>query len=159
MGNALDVDLSEVEALAKKFEGAESVIHKKSKAFMHEAVLFFEGKTIDNTPVGATQELRNSIFSTVRGLGLGLEGIVASNALHAELVELGTKPHWPPIAPLEYWADRKLGKPGLGFVIARKIAQRGTRAQKMFETALEEGRPILASKVGDFPAEILKALR
>ena len=53
-------------------------------------------------------------------------------------VELGTKPHFPPIEPLIDWVKARLGistekeARGVAFLIARKIAVRGTAAQHPF---------------------------
>lgn len=56
---------------------------------------------------------------------------------YAAAVEFGSKPHFPPIAPIERWAKIKLGQPGLGFLIARKISQKGTKAQPYLVPAFE----------------------
>lgn len=58
-------------------------------------------------------------------------------AEYAECVHEGTRPHFPPIEPIENWARRKLGKTGLGYVIARKIAQKGTKPNPFLRKAAE----------------------
>ncbi|MFP3386732.1 hypothetical protein, partial [Tritonibacter sp. SIMBA_163] len=70
----------------------------------------------------------------------GVIGIVGTAALHAVPVEMGSKPHFPPIQPLEDWAHHKLDLPaeearGAAFAIARKIAAKGTEGAHMVERA------------------------
>jgi len=62
-------------------------------------------------------------------------------------VEYGTRPHWPPIAPLAYWAARKFGYPvgsseakRAGYLIARKISRVGTKGQHMVEKTADANR-------------------
>lgn len=62
-------------------------------------------------------------------------GNVQTSVRYAQPVETGSKPHWPPIAPLRLWAKRKLGDERLAFAVARAIARRGTRGAHMFEKA------------------------
>ena len=61
---------------------------------------------------------------------------VATN-IYANYVEFGTKPHWPPVAPLELWVTRKFGLSGpeaqaVAHSIAANIAHRGTWAKANF---------------------------
>lgn len=81
-----------------------------------------------------TGSLRGSIKKEVRRL----TGTVTAAEDYAIFIEEGTRAHFPPVAPLERWAQRKLGAPGLGFVIARKIAREGTKPQPFMVPALEK---------------------
>lgn len=65
-------------------------------------------------------------------------GVVGIGERYGAYVEFGTRPHFPPVAPIERWAKTKLGQEGLGFVIARKIARRGTKAQPYVEPAFRD---------------------
>jgi len=97
----------------------------------------------DRTPT-THGTLRVSILGDVRPLaGLGMEGVVGTSLAYALPVELGTKPHMPPVAPLVQWAKQKLGVSGkeaerAGWAIARKIARVGTKGHFMFATAFAE---------------------
>ena len=82
-----------------------------------------------------TGQLQQSVYAKVLG---DTKGEVYVGAKHGIFVEKGTRPHWPPIEPLEKWARIKLGQPGLGFVISRKIAQVGTKAHAYFAPAVEK---------------------
>jgi HK97 gp10 family phage protein len=55
-------------------------------------------------------------------------------------VEFGTRPHFPPLAPITAWA-RRHGIEKAAFAIARKISRVGTRAQPFMRPALEKVMP------------------
>ena len=75
------------------------------------------------------------------------EVFTGAQAPYAEYIEEGTRPHWPPRAPLELWAQRKLGDARLWFVVARAIARRGTRAYHMFRDALAQVQPTMQGRM------------
>jgi hypothetical protein len=62
---------------------------------------------------------------------------------YAEPVELGTRPHFPPVQALEDWVREKISRdakeiPGIAFCVARKISLEGTEGHFMFRDALQE---------------------
>jgi len=64
-------------------------------------------------------------------------GLLGSLVPYAEPVEYGSRPHWPPLAPLELWVRRKLGVPAaqvksVAYLVARKISRVGTQGYHMF---------------------------
>jgi hypothetical protein len=65
-------------------------------------------------------------------------GVVAVGEKYGLYVEKGTRPHRPPVGPLERWAKTKLQQSGLGFVIARKIAREGTKANPFVKPAYKK---------------------
>lgn len=78
------------------------------------------------------------------------EVFTGRQAPYALYVEEGTRPHFPPRAPLEAWARRKLGDGRLWFVVARAIARRGTRARHMFRDALRIVQPKIEPTITAF---------
>ena len=88
--------------------------------------------------------LRASITPEVRSLApKTIRGVVGSNLKYAPYQELGTKPFWPPWAPLFEWARRKtrgnLQAAGALATAARKaIARRGIKAIRYLQGALED---------------------
>ena len=69
-------------------------------------------------------------------------GVVGVGERYGFPVEFGRRPgSMPPSAPLERWAAIKLGKPGMGFVIAKKIMRQGTKAQPFMGPAFREAAP------------------
>jgi hypothetical protein len=82
--------------------------------------------------------LANSITFEVNDSGL--TGEVSVNSAYGAHVEFGTRPHFPPIQPLKDWARRHGLPENVGFLIARKIAERGTPAQPFLFPAAESER-------------------
>lgn len=68
-----------------------------------------------------------------------LRGELTNATDYAIFVAKGTKPHWPPIKPIEKWANRKGIPP---FLVARAIARRGTKANPFFDNAVSAGQVI-----------------
>jgi len=96
-----------------------------------------EVKTL--TPVGATGQLRGGIKPFTFRQGDTIITEVTPDKEYAPYVEFGTKAprKAPPFEPLLYWVTRRLGLAGKEAIsatraIQRKIAVRGTKAQKMF---------------------------
>lgn len=129
--------------LAALWDQAPQIAEKHLRAAMEEALLFLQREVQEATPTGAHQLLRKSITAEpVQRLASGLLGVVdvkQGSALdYAVAVELGTKPHMPPIAPLVDWAKAKLGldpdeAEAAAHGIAWKIFHQGTKGAHMFE--------------------------
>lgn len=81
--------------------------------------------------------LRGSITPSVSVGATEIKGVVGSNVKYAPFMELGTRPHWPPISALETWA-RRHGM--VAFLVARAIARRGLKARKFLQRAFDENR-------------------
>lgn len=95
---------------------------------------FLQRALVIVTPSGATGHLRQGVSLEVRDFGDDVQGQVGfqgPGARYAEAVEEGTRPHWPPIAPLRLWAARVLGDASAAYPIAAKIAKHGTDGQHM----------------------------
>lgn len=67
--------------------------------------------------------------------------------VYGAAVEYGTVPHFPPVAPLIRWVEKKFGthlsageQKSVAYAIARTIAKRGTAGHFMFQRAFEQGR-------------------
>lgn len=147
--NGLDIriDLHSAEALIAAFEEAPDIVEEELYGATWEASLFLQREVQERTPVGVGGGggLKGSISAREPGrIADGVIGAVATSLAHAAPVELGTKPHMPPVKPIEDWARIKLGldpqeAKGAAFAIARKIAREGTEGAFMFTETFEEG--------------------
>ena len=68
---------------------------------------------------------------------------MGSSQISMVAVELGTKPHMPPSKALIPWVRAVLGvsakeAPGVAYLVARKIAKSGTKAQRPLARTLAE---------------------
>lgn len=86
-------------------------------------------------------------------------GVVAVGERYGGAVEFGRRPgKMPPVAPLERWAAVKLGQPGAGFVIARKIGRVGTRPQPFLEPALRDNADYVLRQFADAAEYLLREI-
>lgn len=114
----------------------------------------------------STQKLRNTIKQNIVGKGITFQGnlgrsvtviesnerkgVVGVGERYGGAVEFGRKAgKMPPVAPIERWAALKLGAPGAGFVIARKIGRKGTKAQPFVKPAFVSDSPVILKYFGD----------
>ena len=104
---------------------------------MRDATLLVTRGAKQNAPVD-TGRLRASITPEVRGEGEDMIGVVGSNVVYAPYVELGTRPHFPPLAALEVWARRHGTS---AFLVARAISQRGTTPRLFLQNAYNDSKP------------------
>ena len=107
------------------------------RQFLLKSAILMEANVKKATPVD-TGRLRASITHKVEPF----RAIVGTNVAYAPHVEFGTRPHWPPLAALQPWAQRHGFPPGRqgAFLVARAIARRGTRARHMFQKGVEQSR-------------------
>jgi hypothetical protein len=133
-------NLADLAPALKRLHTFPEAMRKEVHRTMQASVSLLESEVTERTPVGATEELRNSIYGEVRDSVYGTEvtGIVGAPVVYALPVEMGTKPHWPPKGALTSWVRRKLQIVGddhvasVEFRIRAKIAARGTKGAHMF---------------------------
>lgn len=157
----LKVDLQELEALVKEYPEAAK---KARMRRLTEAVMLLEREIKRDTPYGAGPiHLRDTIHGAVKEYGERATGILGTPMEYGEPVELGTKPHFPPVGPIEHWVRVKLRlpdeiAPSVAFLIARAISRRGTKGKKMFAHGFEDNeakiRRILEAIPGDIVREV-----
>lgn len=119
--------------LRRNMGEAGKAVYPLAKSALNKSAIQIKGRAKNNAPV-AFGDLQRSFKHDVKGL----TATVWSGKEYALYVEKGTRPHFPPVAPLARWAGLKLGDSSLGFVIARSIAKKGTKAQPFFEPAVED---------------------
>ena len=137
----LEVTLDGGQALSDALARAPHIVDQELGAFMAVAIDHLATEVRDRTP-SAFGHLRGSIAGTVRHSAGGVLGVVGTPLPYAIPVELGTKPHRPPMQPLEDWARKKFGVPKrearrIAYLVARKIGREGTQGAFMFKKAFE----------------------
>jgi len=118
---------------------------------MRDATLMVSRSAKERAPVD-TGRLRATITPEIRREGNTTLGVVGSNVKYAAAVELGSKPHFPPLAALENWA-RRHGT--TAYVVARAIARRGTKAKRFLQGAFDENKDAIVRKLGDVVGRIV----
>jgi hypothetical protein len=130
--------------LIRKLRSFNPIAKRASKGKMEKwgAVKAEEVKErIRNAPRVDTGELWQGIHYKVTQTMDGYQVVVSPSekgSRYAVFVEKDTRPHWPPRAALEPWAERH-GIPV--FLVQRSIATKGTKGIHMFELELKEAIP------------------
>jgi len=145
-GLDIRIDAGSVADLAAAWEAAPAIVAEELVRAAWEAEMLLQREVVERTPrgVGSGDGLAGSIIAQEpRLLADQVIGAVSTSILHAVPVELGTRPHFPPVAPLVEWARKVLGVPaeeaeGVGLAIARKISRQGTKGAFMFRRAFDE---------------------
>ncbi len=142
------MDIQGVAELARLWEAAPDITREELSRTMTEAGLLLKREVKERTPV-ATGTLRKSITSRQRVLAGNVIGVVGSPLNYAVSVELGTRPHFPPVAPLKDWVKQKLDLPSkqagaVAHAIVRTIGMRGTKGTHMFRDAFAANREQIA---------------
>jgi len=155
------VDLSGVKKLMARYPEIAATVQREK---VTDATLLLKRAIKMLTPEGAGPiHLRDTIFHKIERRGISARGVISTPAIYGEAVELGTKPHFPPVAPIQYWVEKKLGLSGedaksTAFLIARAISKRGTEGAKMFHRGLEENEAAVMAILNQIPAEIKRRL-
>lgn len=136
------INIAALETLQRGWAQAPEMTRNELTVAMYHVTLLYEREVKDAMPRGATGLTAASISSDVFSQPQGVLGVVGSSQPSAAFVEFGTKPHMPPVDALVPWVRSVLGINGpearsVAFLVARKIAAKGTRAQKPFEKTLQ----------------------
>jgi HK97 gp10 family phage protein len=119
---------------------------------MVEAALIVAISARRKAPVD-TRRLQSSIMPSIRRFGNEVMGVVGSNVKYAPFMELGTKPHFPPLQALEAWAERH---GTTAYVVARAISRRGLKPRRYLQKAVEENTRKVVRLIGHFVAKIIR---
>lgn len=141
MAEVMSIQLQGTEELKRALEQAPEVVRQEFKTFGHAMVAHIKAEVQDRTPA-TFGTLRASIHANAHSNPKSILGVVGTSLDYAVPVELGTKPHFPPVQALEDWVRQKLGLTGregrsVAFAIARKIGRVGTQGHYMFRDAFE----------------------
>lgn len=126
----------------------EMVDEELSRAAL-EASIIVTRNVKDVTPVGVSrgggEGLQASIRYQIYPSAGEVTGVISSPLNYVEPVEIGSRPHMPPVESLREWAESK----GLSaWAVAKSIAKHGTKGQWMFKKGFETSGPML-ERIGD----------
>lgn len=154
-------DLKALERLTKRYPEESG---RARRGRLTEALLLLEAAVKAATPEGAGPiHIRDTVHSLVTQRGEAFWGLVGTPAIYGEPLERGSKPHFPPVAPIRFWVEKVLGKTGreaqsAAFCIARAISRRGTKPRQMFERGFETNEQRVIAILEQIPADIVKAV-
>jgi len=144
-GVMLQLDLSEVVAVAKAMEIAPELVNEHFLPPMLQASFLAQREIVERTPrgIGAGGGLAGSIQAREPEIGVEqIVGLVGTPLAYAEPVEVGSRPHMPPLQPLVDWVRLKLKKKpqeveGIARAIQWKIFHHGTKGHFMFRDGMK----------------------
>ncbi|MDE0341235.1 MAG: HK97 gp10 family phage protein [Nitrospinae bacterium] len=156
-------DLAEAPSTVRE----EAEVFRLAREAMADVTGMLRREVITRTPIGASGNLKGSIFTEIKGENPGvLRGVVASRAPYAGYVEFGRRaggatPPWREGSPLYRWAVRNLESrngdfESVAFLVARAIDRRGIRGRRMFARALEENRSRIDGRIRELLDEIAR---
>ena len=134
---------------------------------MAEVTEMLRREVMTRTPIGASGNLRGSIYTEIKGEDPQvLRGVVASRVPYARYVEFGRRagggmPPWREGSSLYRWVAHKLDPPDgyierVSFLVARAIARRGTSGHRMFARAFKENQSRIEGRFGELADEIAR---
>lgn len=143
----LQFDDSQIKGLAALWKRAPEIMTEEMLVSIVQYNDLVWGQLREQLPRGAGglngAGIVGSVTSEIEQLSDNVIGVVGTDLPYAEYVELGTAPHFPPIQPLEDWVQAKLGiddeqeRRSVAFLIARKIAVKGTKADGTWSRVAE----------------------
>lgn len=138
--SSLHLSIPSLQALLRGFAQAPEITRRELLGTMTEATLLVEREAKERTPK-VTGMTAASIASDAFSTPAGVIGTVGSSQPSATFIELGTKPHMPPVEALVPWVRAVLGvdrkrERSVAYLVARKIARKGTKAQRPFGEAI-----------------------
>ncbi|MGD9638380.1 MAG: hypothetical protein AB7U85_04910 [Alphaproteobacteria bacterium] len=162
----LEIQRQNWEKFSKALAKSPEEIGKQLAAAIWQAEMLLQRETVEKTPTGVSRGagLRASIISEKpQIMSDQIIGSVGTSLNYAVPVELGTKPHRPPVAPIMEWAKYKLGvtEPEairIGYAIANKIAKKGTEGSFMFKQAFEKNQKQVDALLNKALNKVLRGL-
>lgn len=149
----LEITAADHVMLSDLWERAPEITRSELLVAMTDANLLLQGELMQDLPRGAggAAGLAGSIQREERVQDERVLGLVSTPLPYGEYVELGTRPHMPPIQPLVDWVEAKLGETGdaavgAAFAIAKTIARRGTRPQPVWASTYRRVEAELRAK-------------
>jgi hypothetical protein len=120
---------------------------------MNGSLLYLVGQVRERTPTNQGH-LRRSFDTKTTVFMDAVFGEVNNPLTYAMPVEMGTRPHFPPLEPLIDWVEAKLGlygsdAEGAARGIQRKIGRFGTPGYGMARYALIDGQDTIRAEFDD----------
>jgi len=130
MSEIVTIKIDGLDKVKSAFAKAPALVTSEMKNAIQKALILLQGSARQFVPKD-TSNLGSQIKTEITS---SLSGQVIADTNYALFVHEGTAPHWPPLEAIEPWA-RRHGIPA--FLVARSIAQKGTKAQPFFQWAKE----------------------
>lgn len=149
------IHVPDAERISAAFAAAPAMVLDELETTMGSLISNLDRETRENTPTAA---------GTLRSAWLpNVDVVAATDTVYGRLtnplpyalpVELGSRPHYPPLDPLISWIEVKTGLQGAeaearARIAQRAIGRRGTPARKMAATALADARETIQAEFAE----------
>lgn len=102
-------------------------------------------RNLTDLPAVDSGRLRNSI--RIESFADGLARGVGTDLDYAKPVEMGSRPHFPPLEPIRQWCRRHSIPESAAYAIALKIAKNGQAPKPYLFPAFEQERPYFEATI------------
>ena len=158
----ISIGVDSAVAISRAWATHPHLVTDELETAMLSSLLYLEGQTAERTPVNLGT-LRRSYTSQVSTFIDAVFGTMSSPVTYALPIEMGTKPHFPPLEPLINWVEAKLGlygdeAEGAARGIQRKIGRFGTPGYGMARFALIDGQATIRAEFDDAAERITARL-
>ena len=146
--NEIHIDFDRLQMLERSLDSHPQVVREELERAVVESDELVLREVQDAWP-HASGVSRESMFARELVDGLRVEGFVGSSLDYVQPVDLGTKPHFPPIEPLVDWVKIRFAVSSeqqaehIARAIAWKIFHRGTEGAHVFPQVLARLEPQL----------------
>lgn len=149
------IQVPDAQAISAAFAAAPAMVLDELETTMGSLMLYLDRETRENTPTAA---------GTLRSAWLpNVDVVAATDTVYGRLtnplpyalpVELGSRPHYPPLEPLINWVEQKLGlqgdeAEGAARGIQRKIGRYGSPGMGMAHYALADARETIQAEFAE----------
>lgn len=164
------VNVDDAMAMARGWAVAPDMVIEELETAMGSSLLYLQGQAAERSRErpdglnGANRGLLARSFDTRMVSFIdAVFGEVTNPLSYALPVELGTRPHWPPLSPLIDWVEAKIGlvgdeAEGMARGIQRKIGARGSVGRFMARDALAHGVATVQQEFADAAERITQRL-
>jgi len=154
----LTIDASQFLQLADVWKQAPELTQRELLRAVTEADVLVQGELQQHLPMGAGGRSGSGLVGGVHHeeslVADGVLGMVAESQPYGAYVEVGTKPHKPPIQPLMDWIEAVIGlrekeAKSMAFAIRNTIGKRGTHAQPVWQQTYNKMLPKIQQLLTD----------
>lgn len=158
----ITIDVDSARTISAAFVAAPEMVVEELETAMLSSLAYLGREMAERTPTNMGT-LRRSYDRRVSTFVDAVFGEITSPLTYALPVELGTKPHFPPIEPLVDWVEAKLGLYGdeaesAARGIQRKIGRFGSPGYGMARFALLDGLSTVQAEFADAAGRIAARL-
>lgn len=163
----ITTDFGTVSHFIRLWQQAPEITREEVLRAVTEADLLIQGELQQSVARGAGglhgAGIAGSIFREEHVLDANVIGLVATNQAYAEYREVGTRPHTPPITPLEDWVRAVLGlrneeMEAAAYAIRWAIMRRGTQGDHVWQKTYQRLHGLVQGKFTAAVARIQRRL-